>query len=80
MTDLVRLAFAALGPGPSLRELALVREALEADPDACEVLREAQYGGDALHRLMETAREAGASALVALDLVSGRRRDEEVEL
>ena len=57
-------AFRALGPGPSHRELRLVRKAvLAAGADPCDVPFE---------ELVAIAEQNGSSAFVALDLVTDR--------
>jgi hypothetical protein len=59
--ELIRGAFTALGDGPSRRELALVVNALHR-AGVSEI--------DWSDELVELARESGASAFVALDLVT----------
>ena len=67
--NLLARAFAALGQGPSWREIGLVAESLRADEDAVAVL-EAGTGGDEFRALCELASASGSSGFVALDLVT----------
>ena len=74
MTELLRRAFLALGPGPTHRELRLVAETLRetADEETTAILVDAAdaIGDDhAMDEVNEIAVEEGASAFVALDLV-----------
>jgi hypothetical protein len=69
-SDLLAQAFAALGPGPTQRELELVAEALRdsGDEDAIAILE--APGRDEFRALAELASASGSSAFVALDLAT----------
>ena len=69
MSELLARAFAALGPAPTDRELALVADAVRnsGDEEAIAAL-EADYDDPAWKELDAVAIESGASAFVALDL------------
>lgn len=71
MSELLSRAFAALGPGPTWRELELVAETLResGDEEAIELLR-AGVGGEAFAALVKLAEASGASGFVALDLAT----------
>ena len=67
MSELLERAFAALGPGPTYRELRLVAETLrEADDEETTALLE---DADAIDKVQDIAVEQGAGAFTALDLV-----------
>ena len=68
MTDLVRLAFRALGDGPTWRELELVADAIRESGD--EQALALVEGWDTFDALVAVAEEAGAGGLVALDLLT----------
>jgi hypothetical protein len=71
MSELLARAFAALGPGPTERDLALVAESLRSsgDEDALAIL-EAGIGCAEFEALAELASVSGSSPFVALDLAT----------
>jgi hypothetical protein len=68
VTDLVRLAFRALGDGPTWRELELVADAIRESGD--EPALALFEGWGTFDALVAVAEEAGAGGLVALDLLT----------
>lgn len=71
MTELLRGAFTALGPGPTRGELAYVVETLQrsGDRETLAVLDAAAAGDDdALKRLHAIAERAGSLAVLGLDM------------
>ena len=66
-SELVGKAFAALGEGPTARELDLVAAALEDEHD---VFWEAAHDQAAFEALVQVALANGSSGFVALDLVT----------
>ena len=66
MTDLVRLAFRALGDGPTWRELELVADAIRESGDEQALALFA--GWDTFDALVAVAEQAGTGGLVARDL------------
>jgi hypothetical protein len=69
VSDLLPRAFAALGMGPTDRELALVADTL-ADAGAGPELEAAAADRGVFEALVEVASAAGSSGFVALDLVT----------
>jgi hypothetical protein len=70
MTELLSRAFAALGAGPTQRELELVAQALRdsEDDDTVAALEAAITDREAADTLTELALASGSSGFVALDL------------
>ena len=68
--DLLERAFAALGPGPTARELSLVAETLigSGDEEALAEIVRANTDEEAWKRLIALADANGSSGFVALDL------------
>jgi hypothetical protein len=69
VSELLVAAFKALGPGPTRHELGLVSTAgrESGDREALALWETPEYR-EGYNRLVEIAEEAGAGALVALDL------------
>jgi hypothetical protein len=68
VSDLVLMAFRALGDGPTWRELELVADAIRESGDAQALAL--FEGWDTFDALVAVAEEAGAGGLVALDLLT----------
>jgi hypothetical protein len=60
--------FRALGPAPTLAELARASKAVRRNPELFALLSEAAEGGEARDRLYEAAETSESSSFVALDL------------
>ena len=72
MTRLLRAALSALGPAPSVEELARVGDALRqsGDRDSLDRLHAAATDDEAFKALARLASEAGATPFTALDLLA----------
>lgn len=71
MSELLSRAFAALGPGPTWRELELVASTLrESGDEEAIALLGAGVDGDEFKGLTELAAASGSSGFVALDLAT----------